>query len=167
MIFHSATQCSAQCGPGVQKREVVCLTRGGVREGGGGGDCVGDKPAEMKACNGGPCVPTAMWYSSPWSQVGGRGVKERGVLQQLRGCRFIYYLLFCLQCNVQCGNGTQRRDIICVQKTGNEFAVAPASECAHLDKPAAVQECEMGECQPQWFTTEWSAVRCWRGGGGV
>lgn len=28
-----------------------------------------------------------------------------------------------------------------------------------MDKPAAVQECEMGECQPQWFTTEWSAVR--------
>ncbi|XP_074509641.1 thrombospondin type-1 domain-containing protein 4 [Sebastes fasciatus] len=120
--------CSAQCGPGVQKREVVCLTRGGVREGGGGGDCVGDKPAEMKACNGGPCVPTTMWYSSPWTQ-----------------------------CNVPCGNGTQRRDIICVKKTGNDLTVAPASGCAHLDKPAAVQECEMGECEPQWFTTEWSA----------
>uniref|UniRef100_A0A8C4E9K7 PLAC domain-containing protein n=1 Tax=Dicentrarchus labrax TaxID=13489 RepID=A0A8C4E9K7_DICLA len=120
--------CSAQCGPGVQRREVVCLTRGGVREGGRGGDCVGDKPAEMKACNGGPCVATTMWYSSPWTQ-----------------------------CNVPCGNGTQRRDIICVQKTGNDFTVASASECAHLDKPVAVQECEMGECQPQWFTTEWSA----------
>uniref|UniRef100_A0A3B5B4U7 ADAMTS like 4 n=1 Tax=Stegastes partitus TaxID=144197 RepID=A0A3B5B4U7_9TELE len=120
--------CSAQCGPGVQKREVVCLTRGGVREGGGGGDCVGDKPAEMKACNGGPCVPTTLWYSSAWTQ-----------------------------CNVPCGEGTQRRDIICVQKLGNDFTVVPAAECAHLDKPAAVQECEMGECRPQWFTTEWSA----------
>ncbi|XP_030605999.1 thrombospondin type-1 domain-containing protein 4 [Archocentrus centrarchus] len=120
--------CSAQCGPGVQKREVVCLTRGGVREGGGGGDCVGDKPAEMKACNGGPCVPITMWYSSPWTQ-----------------------------CNVPCGNGTQRRDIICVQKMGNDFTVVPAAECAHLDKPAAVQECEMEACLPQWFTTEWSA----------
>uniref|UniRef100_A0A8C2Z3I9 PLAC domain-containing protein n=1 Tax=Cyclopterus lumpus TaxID=8103 RepID=A0A8C2Z3I9_CYCLU len=120
--------CSALCGPGVQRREVVCLTRGAVREGGGGGDCVGDKPAEMKACNGGPCVPTTMWYSSPWTQ-----------------------------CNVPCGNGTQRRDIICVQKIGNDFTVAPANECAHLEKPAAVQQCEMGECEPQWFTTEWSA----------
>ncbi|KAM3614946.1 uncharacterized protein V6R79_021216 [Siganus canaliculatus] len=120
--------CSAQCGPGVQRREVVCLTRGGEREGGGGSDCVGDKPAEMKACNGGPCVPTTMWYSSPWTQ-----------------------------CNVPCGNGTQRRDLICVQKTGSDFTVAPASECAHLEKPAAVQECETGECRPQWFTTEWSA----------
>ncbi|TNN80968.1 Thrombospondin type-1 domain-containing protein 4 [Liparis tanakae] len=120
--------CSALCGPGVQKREVVCLTRGAVREGGGGGDCVGDKPAEMKACNGGPCVTTTMWYSSPWTQ-----------------------------CNVPCGNGTQRRDIICVQKMGNDFTVAPANECAHLDKPAAVQQCEMKACEPQWFTTEWSA----------
>lgn len=62
-------QCSAQCGPGVQKREVVCLTRGGVRDGGGGGDCVADKPMEMKACNRGLCVPTFLWYSSSWSQV--------------------------------------------------------------------------------------------------
>lgn len=121
--------CSASCGPGVQRREVVCLTRGGAREGGGGGgDCVGDKPAEMKACNGGPCEPTASWYSSPWTQ-----------------------------CNVRCGEGTQRRDVICVQRMGNDFSVAPAAECAHLDKPAAVQECNMGECRPQWFTTDWSA----------
>lgn len=63
-----------------------------------------------------------------------------------------------VQCNVPCGNGTQRRDIICVQKNGNDFSVAPASKCAHLDKPAAVQACEMDECRPQWFTTEWSAV---------
>uniref|UniRef100_A0A3Q1C6Q7 PLAC domain-containing protein n=1 Tax=Amphiprion ocellaris TaxID=80972 RepID=A0A3Q1C6Q7_AMPOC len=122
-----SNMCSAPCGPGVQRREVVCLTRGGAREGGGGGDCVGEKPAEMKACNGGPCEPTATWYSSPWTQ-----------------------------CNVLCGEGTQRRDIICVQKMGSDFTVAPAAECAHLDKPAAVQECEMGECRPQWFTTEWS-----------
>lgn len=49
----------------------MCLTRGGIREGDGGGDCVGEKPAEMKACNGGPCVPISMWYSSPWAQVDG------------------------------------------------------------------------------------------------
>ncbi|XP_012721199.2 thrombospondin type-1 domain-containing protein 4 [Fundulus heteroclitus] len=120
--------CSAQCGPGVQKREVVCLTRGGVREGGGGGDCVAEKPAEMKACNKGPCVPVTMWYSSPWTQ-----------------------------CNVQCGEGSQRREIICVQKLGSNFTVVPSTKCAHLEKPAAVQECSMGACQPQWFTTEWSA----------
>lgn len=71
-IFYVGPQCSAQCGPGVEKREVVCLTRGGVNDGGGGGDCVGEKPAELKACNGGPCVQATMWYSSPWTQVGQR-----------------------------------------------------------------------------------------------
>ncbi|XP_061885653.1 thrombospondin type-1 domain-containing protein 4 [Entelurus aequoreus] len=123
-----SSTCSAQCGPGVQKREVVCLTRGGLREGEGGGACVGDKPAEMKACNGGPCVSITMWYSSPWTQ-----------------------------CNVPCGNGTQRREVICVQRSGNDFTVVPSAECVQMDKPSAVQECEMGACQSQWFTTEWSA----------
>uniref|UniRef100_A0A674AX03 PLAC domain-containing protein n=1 Tax=Salmo trutta TaxID=8032 RepID=A0A674AX03_SALTR len=116
--------CSAPCGPGVQRREVLCLTRGG-RE---GGECLGDKPADMKACNGGPCAPTYMWYSSPWGQ-----------------------------CSAPCGNGTQRRDIICVEKMGTDFKVAPISQCAQLEKPPSVQTCAMEACQPQWFTTEWSA----------
>ncbi|CAF97869.1 unnamed protein product, partial [Tetraodon nigroviridis] len=145
--------CSAQCGPGVQKREVVCLTRSGVKGGGGGGDCVGDKPAEMKACNGGPCVPTTMWYSSPWSQV---CVCVSAKYNVHFGSTLISFALLS-QCNVPCGNGTQRRDIICVQRAGSEFTVAQASECAHADKPAVVRQCEMGECTPQWFTTEWSA----------
>lgn len=124
-----AQTCSAQCGPGVQKREVVCLTRGDVKEGDGGEDsCVAERPAEMKACNGGPCAAVTMWYTSPWTQ-----------------------------CNVRCGSGTQRRDIVCVQKTGSDFSVVASTECSDLEKPAPVQECDMGECLPQWFTTEWSA----------
>uniref|UniRef100_A0A3B3ZXF1 Uncharacterized protein n=1 Tax=Periophthalmus magnuspinnatus TaxID=409849 RepID=A0A3B3ZXF1_9GOBI len=125
--------CSAQCGPGVQRREVVCLTHGDVKEGGGEENCVAEKPAEMKACNGGPCAAVTVWYTSPW-------------------------------CNVRCGSGTQRRDIICVQKTGADFSVVQAAECSHLEKPAPVQECDMGECLPQWFTTEWSCSRsCGKG----
>ncbi|KAJ8383769.1 hypothetical protein AAFF_G00214560 [Aldrovandia affinis] len=120
--------CSAECGPGVQRRDVVCLTNGGGREGEGGGECTGDKPADMKACNGGPCVATNLWYTGPWGQ-----------------------------CSVLCGNGTQRRDIICVKKLGNDFNVAPANQCAHLEKPSPVQTCEMEPCRPQWFTTDWSA----------
>ncbi|KAI2655819.1 Thrombospondin type-1 domain-containing protein 4 [Labeo rohita] len=122
--------CSATCGPGVQRREVVCLTGGGRREGDGGVECVAEKPADMKACNGGPCTPTHLWYTGPWGQ-----------------------------CNAACGNGTQRRDIICVKKTGSDFSVSAASECSHLEKPSPVQPCELQPCKPQWFTTEWSTVR--------
>ncbi|XP_066539583.1 thrombospondin type-1 domain-containing protein 4 [Hoplias malabaricus] len=114
--------CSATCGPGVQRREVMCLTRGGL-----GGECLGDKPADMKACNGGPCKPTAQWYTSPWGQ-----------------------------CNSPCGSGNQRRDVICVQKLGSDFTVRDASECSHLGKPSPVQTCELQPCRAQWFTTEWS-----------
>ena len=64
-------QCSAQCGPGVQKREVLCLSHG-QKDGGDGEDCLGEKPADMKACNRGACETTTMWYSSPWTQVGTR-----------------------------------------------------------------------------------------------
>ncbi|KAL2084717.1 hypothetical protein ACEWY4_020235 [Coilia grayii] len=120
--------CSAECGPGIQRRKVVCLTRGAGREGSGGGTCNGEKPADMKACNGGPCVPTAMWFAGPWGQ-----------------------------CSSSCGNGTQRRDIICVKKLGSDYTVTPASDCAHLEKPSPVQPCKLVPCQPQWFTTEWSA----------
>ncbi|XP_035242182.1 ADAMTS-like protein 4 [Anguilla anguilla] len=120
--------CSAECGPGVQRRQVVCLTRGGGREGEGGGGCAAEKPADMKACNGGPCEATHLWYTGPWGQ-----------------------------CSVPCGNGTQRRDIICVQKLGNDFNVAPADRCARLRKPSPVQTCETEPCSPQWFTTDWTA----------
>uniref|UniRef100_A0A673IWA8 PLAC domain-containing protein n=1 Tax=Sinocyclocheilus rhinocerous TaxID=307959 RepID=A0A673IWA8_9TELE len=119
--------CSATCGPGIQRREVVCLTGGGRREGDRGVECGGEKPADMKACNGGPCTPTHLWYTGPWGQ-----------------------------CNTACGNGTQRRDIICVRKTGSDFTVSAASECSHLEKPSPVQPCELQPCKPQWFTTEWS-----------
>ncbi|XP_017537303.1 thrombospondin type-1 domain-containing protein 4 isoform X1 [Pygocentrus nattereri] len=120
--------CSAACGPGVQRREVVCLTRGGGHGGDSGGECVGEKPADMKACNGGPCKPTALWYTGPWGQ-----------------------------CSSPCGSGMQRRDVICVQKLGSDFTVMDASECSHLDKPSPVQTCELQPCRAQWFTTEWSA----------
>ncbi|KPP60888.1 hypothetical protein Z043_121072 [Scleropages formosus] len=127
--------CSAQCGPGVQRREVLCLSSGAGRDG-VGGDCVGEKPADMKACNGGPCVSTTMWYTGPWGQ-----------------------------CSALCGNGTQRRDIICVTKLGNEFNVTHASQCAHLEKPSPVQTCKMEPCRSQWFTTQWSAVSVPRAAG--
>ncbi|XP_027011408.2 thrombospondin type-1 domain-containing protein 4 isoform X1 [Tachysurus fulvidraco] len=114
--------CSVPCGPGVQKRDVVCVSNGAD------GECVKEKPGEMKACNSGPCVAHTHWFAGPWGQ-----------------------------CSAPCGNGTQRRDVICVQKLGSDFSVMPASECAHLEKPSPIQTCEVEACKAQWFTTVWSA----------
>ncbi|XP_054854626.1 ADAMTS-like protein 4 [Eublepharis macularius] len=126
--FHSdwSSTCSVECGPGIQRRAVVCLSRnanGPAEE-----NCAGNKPADMRACNGGPCQRVTRWYSGPWSP-----------------------------CSVDCGTGTQRRDVICVSKMGSDFNVTDASECAHLEKPPSLQSCAGTTCEARWFSTAWSA----------
>uniref|UniRef100_A0A8C8RUS8 ADAMTS like 4 n=1 Tax=Pelusios castaneus TaxID=367368 RepID=A0A8C8RUS8_9SAUR len=118
--------CSVECGTGIQRRSVVCLSsyaNGQVEE-----SCAGTKPADMRACNSGPCQRTVRWYTGPWSQ-----------------------------CSADCGTGTQRRDVICVSKLGLEFNVTEALECAPLEKPASLQPCTGISCEARWFSTSWSA----------
>ncbi|XP_053134475.1 ADAMTS-like protein 4 isoform X2 [Hemicordylus capensis] len=118
--------CSAECGTGIQRRSVVCLSsnpNGPVEE-----NCAGTKPADMRACSGGPCQRVTHWYRGPWSP-----------------------------CSVDCGTGTQRRDIICVSKLGLDFNVTEPSECAHLEKPPSLQPCVGTTCEARWFSTAWSA----------
>ncbi|XP_067425608.1 ADAMTS-like protein 4 [Emydura macquarii macquarii] len=126
--FHSdwSDTCSVECGTGIQRRSVVCLSsyaNGQVEE-----TCAGTKPADMRACNSGPCQRTVKWYTGPWSQ-----------------------------CSADCGTGTQRRDVICVSKLGSEFNVTEALECAPLEKPASLQPCTGTVCDARWFSTSWSA----------
>uniref|UniRef100_A0A8C4Y9I0 ADAMTS like 4 n=1 Tax=Gopherus evgoodei TaxID=1825980 RepID=A0A8C4Y9I0_9SAUR len=126
--FHSdwSNTCSVECGTGIQRRSVVCLSsyaNGQVEE-----TCAGTKPADMRACNSGPCHRTVKWYTGPWSE-----------------------------CSADCGTGTQRRDVICVSKLGSEFNVTEASECAPLEKPPSLQPCTGSACDARWFSTSWSA----------
>ncbi|XP_053225875.1 ADAMTS-like protein 4 [Podarcis raffonei] len=118
--------CSAECGTGIQRRSVVCLSsaaNGQVEE-----NCAGTKPADMRACNGGPCQRVNRWYTGPWSP-----------------------------CSSDCSTGTQRRDLICVSKLGAEFNVTDASDCAHLEKPPSLQPCVGTTCEARWFSTAWSS----------
>ncbi|XP_039219398.1 ADAMTS-like protein 4 isoform X1 [Crotalus tigris] len=117
--------CSADCGTGIQRRLVVCLSSNA--DGQADEDCASPKPADMRACDGGPCQRVARWYNGPWSS-----------------------------CSVECGYGTQRRDVICVGKQGTQFNVTGASECAHLEKPPSLQPCVGTDCEARWFSTSWS-----------
>uniref|UniRef100_A0A8C0GNL4 ADAMTS like 4 n=1 Tax=Chelonoidis abingdonii TaxID=106734 RepID=A0A8C0GNL4_CHEAB len=126
--FHSdwSNTCSVECGTGIQRRSVICLSsyaNGQVEE-----TCAGTKPADMRACNSGPCHRTVKWYTGPWSE-----------------------------CSADCGTGIQRRDVICVSKLGSEFNVTEASECAPLEKPPSLQPCTGSACDARWFSTSWSA----------
>ncbi|XP_042295953.1 ADAMTS-like protein 4 [Sceloporus undulatus] len=118
--------CSAECGTGIQRRSVVCLSSDASGE--AEENCAGTKPADMRACSGGPCRRVTHWYTGPWSL-----------------------------CSSDCGTGTQRRDIVCVSKLGTDVNVTEASECAHLEKPPSLQPCLGTACEALWFSTAWSA----------
>ncbi|XP_032090050.1 ADAMTS-like protein 4 isoform X1 [Thamnophis elegans] len=117
--------CSADCGTGIQRRSVVCLSSNA--DGQADEDCATPRPSDMRACDGGPCQRVTRWYKGPWSS-----------------------------CSVECGYGTQRRDIICVSKEGTQFSVTEAAECAHLEKPPPLQPCVGTDCEARWFSTNWS-----------
>ncbi|XP_078390291.1 thrombospondin type-1 domain-containing protein 4-like [Cetorhinus maximus] len=120
-----SSKCSVECGIGVQKRSVLCLTNY-INDRSPEG-CEGPRPPETRACTRPHCQRQVRWYTSPWNQ-----------------------------CPVQCGNGTQNRDLICVVKLGNNFTVTAPADCAHLDKPPSVQPCSAGPCGARWFITGWS-----------
>ncbi|XP_058131292.1 ADAMTS-like protein 4 isoform X2 [Dasypus novemcinctus] len=129
------SQCSAECGTGVQRRSVVCLGSGEAR-GAGPAAAAGtseqscppaSRPPDMRACSRGPCELAWCWYTGPWGE-----------------------------CSTECGSGTQRRDVICVSKLGTEFNVTPLSNCSHLPRPPALQPCQGQGCQDRWFSTPWS-----------
>lgn len=130
------SQCSAECGTGIQRRSVVCLGSGEAHRisqeeaGAGAGEqtCApGSRPPDMRACSLGPCEVSWCWYTGPWAE-----------------------------CSSECGSGTQRRDVICVSKLGTEFNVTSPSNCSHLPRPPALQPCQGQDCQDRWFSTPWS-----------
>ncbi|OCT69063.1 ADAMTS-like protein 4 [Xenopus laevis] len=118
--------CSAECGTGIQRRSVFCLSSSPTDE--SQESCGGSKPSDMRVCNSGPCERIIKWYTGPWSE-----------------------------CSADCGDGSQKRDVICVSKLGAEFNVTDQAECSHLEKPLPLQNCNLGPCGPSWFTTPWSA----------
>ncbi|PIO40984.1 hypothetical protein AB205_0203220, partial [Aquarana catesbeiana] len=59
-------------------------------------------------------------------------------------------------CSVECGSGTQQRDVICIRKTAEGFTVVKPHECSFLEKPPNQQSCHLRSCGAKWFYTEWS-----------
>ncbi|XP_071971204.1 ADAMTS-like protein 4 isoform X2 [Engystomops pustulosus] len=66
--FHNewSSTCSSECGPGIQRRSVFCLSSSPMDDTQDG--CPGNKPSDMRVCNSGPCERTVKWYTGPWSQ---------------------------------------------------------------------------------------------------
>ncbi|KAM4638835.1 A disintegrin and metalloproteinase with thrombospondin motifs 18 isoform 1-T1 [Amazona ochrocephala] len=121
-VISSWSECSASCGPGVQKRELKCgektihgkLITFPQRR------CRNIKKPNTnleEACNKGACPSQILynmvsgWYSSPWQQ-----------------------------CTVTCGGGVQTRSVQCLRHG------RPASGCLPQQKPAVLRACNTNFC---------------------
>ncbi|XP_029000777.1 thrombospondin type-1 domain-containing protein 4 [Betta splendens] len=127
------SECSRMCGPGTQRRQVICRQVTHVHANGTEtlvivepGLCAStDRPVTESSCQLKIC---SQWeIRSEWSP-----------------------------CSVPCGVGQRSREVVCVSNQGD---VEKDEECNMHLKPDSLQNCDMGACARSWFTSAWSQ-RC-------
>ncbi|KAL7980352.1 hypothetical protein Chor_014681 [Crotalus horridus] len=123
------TSCSVPCGVGQKTRDVKCVSNLG--------DIVDDEECNMKLrpndienCDMGPCAKS--WFLTEWSDrvrlvIYGNPYEKK-------------------KCSIECGSGTQQREVVCIQKTENHFEMLNPHECAFLQRPPSQQTCNLKPC---------------------
>jgi FtsP/CotA-like multicopper oxidase with cupredoxin domain len=181
------TDCTVECGGGIQTRIVVCQ------------DCEGNPlanemcnepmPATTQICNSEPCCEYD-WFTGPWSECSaecGGGTQTRVVeCQDCNGlavsgalctgtmpissqacntepcCDYDWFTGPWSECSVECGGGTQTRVVECQDCNG--LAVSGALCTGTM--PISSQACNTEPCcDYDWFTGPWSECSVECGGG--
>ncbi|XP_024896136.1 thrombospondin type-1 domain-containing protein 4 [Pteropus alecto] len=177
------TSCSVPCGVGQRTRDVKCVSNiGDVVD---DEECnMKLRPNDIENCDMGPCAKS--WFLTEWSErcsaECGAGVRTRSVVCMtnhvsslpLEGCgnnrpaeatpcdngpctgKVEWFAGSWSQCSVECGSGTQQREVICVRKNADTFEVLDPYECSFLERPPSQQSCHLKPCGAKWFNTEWS-----------
>lgn len=177
------TPCSVPCGVGQKTRDVKCISNiGDIVD---DEECnMKLRPEDIENCDMGTCAKS--WFLTEWSDTCsaecGEGVRTRTVVCMtnhisslpLEGCgnnrpsgtmacdngpcqgKVEWFAGSWNQCSVECGSGTQQREVICVRKTADSFTVAKPYDCSYLERPASQQPCYLKPCGAKWFHTEWS-----------
>lgn len=116
-----SSKCSAECGNGVETRQVACAD---------GSELFcnpKERPETERQCFGrGTRCDSPKWFVGPWTF-----------------------------CSVLCGVGVQSREVLCVARTNEKFAVLPTRDC-NDSRPATEQPCRASACTSEWFTSGWS-----------
>ncbi|XP_025068798.1 thrombospondin type-1 domain-containing protein 4 isoform X3 [Alligator sinensis] len=177
------TSCSVPCGVGQRTRDVKCVSNlGDIVD---DEECnMKLRPSDIENCDMGPCAKS--WFLTEWSDrcsaECGDGIRTRSVVCMtnhvsslpLEGCgnnqpsettpcnngpcagKVEWFAGSWSQCSIECGSGTQQREVICVRKTEGSFDVLNPYECSFLERPASQQSCYLKPCGAKWFNTEWS-----------
>ncbi|KAM5242860.1 thrombospondin type-1 domain-containing protein 4 isoform 1-T5 [Hipposideros larvatus] len=177
------TSCSVPCGVGQRTRDVKCVSNiGDVVD---DEECnMKLRPSDIENCDMGPCAKS--WFLTEWSErcsaECGAGVRTRSVVCMtnhisslpLEGCgnnrpveatpcdngpctgKVEWFAGSWSQCSIECGSGTQQREVICVRKNADTFEVLDPYECSFLERPPSQQSCHLKPCGAKWFNTEWS-----------
>ncbi|KAM8973938.1 thrombospondin type-1 domain-containing protein 4 isoform 2-T2 [Pelodytes ibericus] len=177
------TPCSVPCGVGQKTRDVKCVSNiGDIVD---DEECnMKLRPNDIENCDMGACAKS--WFLTEWSDrcsaECGEGVRTRSVTclsnhissLPLEGCgnnrppestncdngpcdgKVEWFTGSWSQCSVECGTGTQQRDVICIKKTAEGFTVVKPYECSYLERPPHQQSCHLKTCGAKWFYTDWS-----------
>ncbi|KAH1183622.1 thrombospondin type-1 domain-containing protein 4 isoform X1 [Mauremys mutica] len=177
------TSCSVPCGVGQRTRDVKCVSNlGDIVD---DEECnMKLRPNDIENCDMGPCAKS--WFLTEWSDrcsaECGAGVRTRSVVCMtnhvsslpLEGCgnnrpfetipcdngpcvgKVEWFAGSWSQCSIECGSGTQQREVICIRKTEGSFDVLNPYECSFLERPPSQQPCYLKPCGAKWFNTEWS-----------
>ncbi|XP_036903045.1 thrombospondin type-1 domain-containing protein 4 isoform X1 [Sturnira hondurensis] len=177
------TPCSVPCGVGQRTRDVKCVSNlGDVVD---DEECnMKLRPNDIENCDMGPCAKS--WFLTEWSDrcsaECGAGVRTRSVVCMthhisslpLEGCgnnrpaeatpcdngpctgKVEWFAGSWSQCSMECGSGTQQREVICVRKDADTFEVLDPYACSFLERPPSQQSCHLKPCGAKWFNTEWS-----------
>ncbi|XP_033023933.1 thrombospondin type-1 domain-containing protein 4 isoform X2 [Lacerta agilis] len=177
------TSCSVPCGVGQKTRDVKCVSNlGDVVD---DEECnMKLRPNDIENCDMGPCAKS--WFLTEWSDrcsaECGSGVRTRSVICMtnhisslpLEGCghnrpaettpcdngpclgKVEWFAGSWSQCSIECGHGTQQREVICIRKTESSFDMLSHEECSFLERPPNQQTCYLKPCGAKWFSTEWS-----------
>ncbi|XP_076354586.1 thrombospondin type-1 domain-containing protein 4-like isoform X2 [Tachypleus tridentatus] len=177
------SKCSVECGNGIRKRQVQCLSDSGSKV--DNVQCFSSKPAQEEVCHGSFC--SKGWYFSSWSDTCsancGSEVQRRKVICLGGGkekygndngcdlnnrpkteqhcakdtsCGGRWFTGSWSKCSSACGNGTQTRDVVCMYFTRGQWRAALDLQCQAVEKPLNKQACNLAECRPEWYVTEWS-----------
>jgi hypothetical protein len=122
------SECSVTCGSGLRKRTVYCESE--TLDLSKFGLTLSDMICDLttRPADVSQCTMPKFcgkWITSQWSK-----------------------------CSVTCGEGSQTREIKCVDAN-----LQPINTCSVLTKPHAYQKCRLPNCQADWIVGNWSPVR--------